>query len=342
LTIHNPIKVDCISFLSKFVVYSNTDDIRYKEDHVTRWRTINILSILEYYFGNTINRFTYDDIFLYNRKNIGNFLLANNKYDDLVNIFKKLEASKYNIALRSDPPLADLNVRAGRLRQLAETIFNTRSFIKIPENKIIKYPFYELPTHELITCIYNICKYFNIHEVNELASGSSLFSFMINSYRERMNHDIRFIPHEPGMNEFWGSEFSDDSLCENVKKIRCQDIDNSKALFVSWIYWDFEDEICDLMDKKKIELLIHVGEHTTGCCYDYKFFSKMEMYGYKLVVIPARMLSKLDYFLQDPYRTNNIKDNVLPCSGEEIVVGNDKFSTYSRPQSGIIIHKIRH
>ena len=54
-------------------------------------------------------------------------MYGNHSYKQGANLIKLLINE---VALHSDPPLADLNVRAGRLRQLAENYLNCKVYMK--------------------------------------------------------------------------------------------------------------------------------------------------------------------------------------------------------------------
>ncbi len=141
------------------MVSTNRNDINWIKDIIPIIKLIYIFLCIDFFYEIMLS---FADIFLNHRELIPSYLLEgdNNKYENLSVNLKEFE------------------LQHGILNQ---EIFNTRR----PITK--KYSFYELPTRELISCIVNICKHFQVSKMLEVGAGCGLISSVMNqkNIRER-------------------------------------------------------------------------------------------------------------------------------------------------------------
>ena len=212
----------------------------------------------------------FDQIFLNDRQCIGNLLIEDNHYDNLIGKLKQFEVCHGHVD---------------------DGIFNTRTPTK-------PYTFYELPTHELLCAIWNICKYFDANSVLEVAAGCGLVSYVANSYINKTG--ITFCPSD---NNSWLLN-SKDSKYGYVEHLSFDNIVSSNPILICWLHHDCQAQFINMIKRNQPPFIIHVGEGPGGCCYDSNFLNIMLSMGYEYQLIPVKTIAKTDYFQHDTIRNN--------------------------------------
>lgn len=182
--------------------------------------------------------------------------------------------------------LKEFEVEHGRLDV---GIFNTRQPVTKP------YTFYELPTYELLSCIWNICKHFAVTQLQEVAAGCGLLSYVANHYSNETG-----VTFQPSDNNSWFG-----GRCYGKVEVKSfADISCSDPVLISWLHETCQAEFVAMLKRNQPRFIIHVGEGPGGSCYDEHFLSTMAELGYCHQLIPAKTLSKADYFQHDTIRRN--------------------------------------
>ena len=67
----------------------------------------------------------------------------------------------------------------------------------------------------------------------------------------------------------------------------------------------YEQEFIKMIEKNFPLNVWHIGETSRGSCYSDIFPSFMQSLGYKYLIIPAKQISQIDYFVDDRLRGEN-------------------------------------
>ena len=177
---------------------------------------------------------------------------------------------------------------------------NAKQFIfnlEPPYNQ--KYGFFELPTHELINCIINICKHYGVKSINEVGAGNGLLSYVINK-----KYNLISKPSDPRVTEY---DCIIDKYCQ-YGQVECKsfkDIDTNEPILISWLNSMYENEFIEMIENNKPKFIIHVGT-INGSCYSKNLVKKLEKNGYYRFIIPAKQISKEERFFSNFERASFI------------------------------------
>ena len=183
---------------------------------------------------------TFADIFLNHRDQIGHLLSIddNNKYENLITQLKIFE-------------LQHCSLNSG-----IYNLFN-------PNNK--NYSFYQLPTHEMISCIIDICKYFDIKNIIEVAAGCGLISYVINKKYGHLISVNTSDGHNGGFEALQGKY-------GNIENKSFKEINSNDPVLISWLHENSQQEFIEMISRNKPKFIIHLGEGPNGCCYNKEFY----------------------------------------------------------------------
>lgn len=217
------------------------------------------------------NMDNFADIFLNKRDQISKFLCKGNN-------------NEYNILL---PKLKEFEVKHASLNK---GIYN------LNEPIINKYSFYQLPTHEMISCIIDICKDYKINKLIEVAAGCGLISDVINN---KYKNSITVTASDINNDSFGNLK----DKYGDVKTASFKDINDTEPVLISWLHEVCQNDFIEMIERNRPKFIIHIGEGPDGCCYNNKFIPKLNKLGYEFQIIPVMMLSRADYFKDDKIRS---------------------------------------
>ena len=220
------------------------------------------------------------DILAYRRGSLLDFLQVNGSFDNLKNLLTEIEENN------------------GDTFDIIRKLFLGN--IGFECNK--QAAFYELPTHELVKTITNVCEELEIFKVEEIASGTGLLSGLL---ARLTNLEINATDGKTWINTTTNFHQVQEKLFLEYAMDNITNYDD-KLMVISWIPDKVTSDIEEMMTKRRFKQVLIIGERYNKCNIDVEWI--MFELGYNKIIIPTKQLCYNDYFANNKmYPEDGIK-----------------------------------